>query len=47
MKFYKENGVNPLAGCLPMIPQMTIFFALFYVLRAIADGSRARCPSTA
>jgi len=37
MKFYKENGVNPLAGCLPMIPQMIIFFALFYVLRAIAE----------
>jgi YidC/Oxa1 family membrane protein insertase len=37
MKFYKENGVNPLAGCLPMIPQMIIFFSLFYVLRAIAD----------
>src|SRR5580692_12294464 len=37
MKFYKENGVIPLAGCLPMIPQMIIFFALFYVLRAIAD----------
>lgn len=37
MKFYKENGVNPLAGCLPMIPQMIVFFALFYVLRAIAD----------
>src|SRR6266849_8322163 len=37
MKFYKENGVNPLAGCLPMIPQMIVFFALFNVLRAIAD----------
>ncbi len=37
MKFYKENGVNPLAGCLPMIPQMIIFFSLFYVLRAIAE----------
>ena len=36
MKFYKENGVNPLAGCLPMIPQMIVFFALFNVLRAIA-----------
>src|SRR5579875_3141633 len=32
MKFYKENGVNPLAGCLPLIPQMIIFFSLFYVL---------------
>src|SRR6201996_6648986 len=37
MKLYKENGVNPLAGCLPMIPQMIVFFSLFYVLRAIAD----------
>jgi YidC/Oxa1 family membrane protein insertase len=40
MKFYKENGVNPLAGCLPMIPQMIVFFSLFYVLRAIADWKR-------
>src|SRR5712692_10410860 len=36
MKFYKENGVNPLAGCLPMIPQMVIFFSLFSVLRKVA-----------
>src|ERR1700691_964658 len=43
MKFYKENGVNPLAGCLPMIPQMIVFFALFSVLRAIAEWS----PGTA
>ena len=40
MKFYKENGVNPLAGCLPMIPQMIVFFSLFSVLRAIADWVR-------
>ena len=33
MKYYKENGVNPLAGCLPMIPQLIIFFSLFSVLR--------------
>jgi YidC/Oxa1 family membrane protein insertase len=42
MKFYKENGVNPLAGCLPMIPQMIIFLSLFSVLRKITgytDGS--------
>src|SRR5580700_3983275 len=35
MKFYKENGVNPLAGCLPMIPQLIVFCALFNVLRAL------------
>jgi YidC/Oxa1 family membrane protein insertase len=37
MKYYKENGVNPLAGCLPMIPQMIVFFSLFSVLKFIAD----------
>ena len=37
MKYYKENGVNPLAGCLPLIPQLIIFFSLFSVLRFIAD----------
>jgi YidC/Oxa1 family membrane protein insertase len=45
MKFYKENGVNPLAGCLPMIPQMIIFFALFYVLRSIAEWKKGVTPS--
>jgi YidC/Oxa1 family membrane protein insertase len=44
MKFYKENGVNPLAGCLPMIPQAIIFFALFYVLREIADWKLGQAP---
>src|SRR3984957_18515806 len=37
MKFYKENGVNPLAGCLPMVPQMIIFLSLFSVLRKITS----------
>ncbi len=44
MKFYKENGVNPLAGCLPMIPQLIIFFALFNVLRAITDWKPGVVP---
>ena len=44
MKFYKENGVNPLAGCLPMIPQLIIFFALFNVLRAITTWTRGTVP---
>ena len=33
MEFYKKNNVNPLAGCLPLILQMPVFFALFHVLR--------------
>jgi YidC/Oxa1 family membrane protein insertase len=44
MAFYKANGVNPLAGCLPMIPQMIVFFSLFYVLRAIADWKPGLAP---
>ena len=37
MKLYRENGANPLAGCLPVLAQMPMFFALFSVLRAISD----------
>jgi YidC/Oxa1 family membrane protein insertase len=33
MALYKERGVNPAAGCLPLIVQMPIWFALFQVLR--------------
>jgi YidC/Oxa1 family membrane protein insertase len=45
MKFYKENGVNPLAGCLPMIPQMIVFFALFSVLRAVTNWKPGTTPA--
>ena len=33
MKLYKEHGVNPLGGCLPMLIPMPILFALFFVFR--------------
>ena len=33
MKFYQENKINPLAGCLPLLVQLPIFFSLFQVLR--------------
>ena len=32
MKLYKEEKVNPLAGCLPVFLQIPIFFALYKVL---------------
>lgn len=32
MKFYKENKVNPMGGCLPMLIQIPVFFALYRVL---------------
>lgn len=33
MKLYKEHKVNPFGSCLPMLVQLPIFFALYYVLR--------------
>ncbi len=33
MELYKKHGANPLGGCLPMLLQIPIFFALFTALR--------------
>jgi YidC/Oxa1 family membrane protein insertase len=33
MALYKEHGVNPFGGCLPLLMQMPVFIALFYVIR--------------
>ncbi|MCL1587020.1 MAG: YidC/Oxa1 family membrane protein insertase [Actinomycetia bacterium] len=33
MALYSDRGVNPAAGCLPLLVQMPIWFALFRVLR--------------
>jgi YidC/Oxa1 family membrane protein insertase len=33
MKLYKEHGVNPLGGCLPMLIPMPVLFALFFVFQ--------------
>lgn len=32
MEFYKKEGVNPMGGCLPMLVQIPVFIALYYVL---------------
>lgn len=32
MKLYKDEKVNPLSGCLPMLIQIPVFFALYKVL---------------
>jgi YidC/Oxa1 family membrane protein insertase len=37
MKFYQENKVNPLGGCLPLIIQMPVFIALYQVLSKVGD----------
>ena len=41
MKTYKEAGVNPLGGCLPMLLQMPVFIALFSVLRSTIEVRQA------
>jgi len=37
MKLYKTAGANPLSGCLPMLPQLPLFFALFTVFRTTIE----------
>lgn len=37
MKLYKDEKVNPLAGCLPLVIQIPIFFALYKVLVLAID----------
>ncbi len=48
MKLYKEAGVNPLGGCLPLLLQFPILIAMYAVIRAPelrpvdAEGRRRR-----
>ncbi len=37
MNLYKETGVNPLGGCMPILLQMPVFIALFNVLYITVD----------
>lgn len=37
MKLYRENNVNPMASCLPMLVQIPVFIALFVVLRSATE----------
>ena len=39
MELYKQAGVNPLGGCLPMLVQLPVWFALYRALfQLAADG---------
>ena len=37
MALYKEKGVNPLGGCLPMLLQMPLLFSLFVVFKSTIE----------
>ncbi|WP_245581156.1 membrane protein insertase YidC [Propionicicella superfundia] len=39
MEMYREEGINPMASCFPLIVQMPIFIALFTVLSGAASGT--------
>jgi len=37
MALYKEHKVNPMSGCLPILVQIPVFFALYTVLRSAVE----------
>ncbi len=37
MEFMRENKVNPLGGCLPMLLQMPVFIGFFYMIRSAIE----------
>jgi YidC/Oxa1 family membrane protein insertase len=45
MRFYSENQINPAASCLPLIAQLPVFFALYFVLRTFSH--QASDPTSA
>jgi YidC/Oxa1 family membrane protein insertase len=44
MKLYQQAGVNPLMGCLPVVLQLPMFFALYSVLKAISEWKPGQAP---
>ena len=46
MKFYRENKVNPAGSCLPLLLQMPIFLALFFVLRDFEEEVFPKYPGS-
>ena len=45
MKFYKENKVNPLAGCLPILLQAPLFIVLYRLILDLShDGGPKHVP---
>ena len=42
MAFYKENNLNPLGGCLPLLLQTPIFILLYNVIRGLTTSGARR-----
>ena len=41
MALYRQHGVNPLGGCLPMIVQIPVFYALYVALSVAVEIQNA------
>lgn len=41
MELYKTEKVNPMGGCLPILVQMPVFMALYYVLQSVVEMRNA------
>jgi YidC/Oxa1 family membrane protein insertase len=46
MKFYRENKINPASSCLPIVLQIPIFIALFFVLRDFEEEIFPQYPES-
>jgi YidC/Oxa1 family membrane protein insertase len=46
MKFFQEHQVNPAASCLPIVFQIPIFFALYFVLRDFDEEIYPKYPES-
>lgn len=42
MRLYKEHGINPAAGCLPILVQLPIIYALYQVLNDVVKYNTAQ-----
>src|SRR3954453_7890894 len=47
MQIFKEHGVNPFAGCLPLLIQLPVFLALFGVLHKFTVGKNGQYHASA
>jgi YidC/Oxa1 family membrane protein insertase len=46
MAFYQENKINPFASCVPLLLQLPVFLALFYLLRSDEFQDEIHAPGS-
>lgn len=43
---YKEYGINPAAGCLPLLVQLPVLYGLYFALRTVVSGGSVKTINT-